>query len=224
MVSIINNIAIQIFNLIALFRGYRFVEVKTARQAADFDSVYKDEGLHFPANLEEMVQAYQAGTVSFVAYCKGVPVGTVRLGDPRIRNRPFELFGLDEKGEHFEIQSLMVKKQFREGTQFVMMGLFKAMYVYSLRNSIRTWISGSTMRVYRAIRRYSPDIRILEKKCQDIDHPLTKYVYDNHIVEFYYSLKVSDISPVNTISRFLSQVAKQVSFTPVFGKVQLSRV
>jgi hypothetical protein len=220
MTTFINHIVIKVFNLIAFLKGFRFKEVTTDKELKDFELAYNEDGFHLPGELHEMNQVYKTGSISFIAYYKGQPVGTARLGNPKVKNRPFELFGLDKEGEHFEIQNLMVKREFRDGAHFVMLGLFKTMYVYSIKNSVASWISGSTRSVYQTMRRYNKEIKILEKKCQHIDHPLTNYVYANNIVDFYYSMNVTDFSPASIFKKFIRHFSKQVSFLPALARIK----
>lgn len=217
MSPIANQLVIQFFNMIAFFRGYRFKIVTSEKEMADFETIYHEDGFSLPPQLQRMNARYKAGAISFIAYYRKTPIGTARLGNPKIKNRPFELFGLDEKGEHFEIQSLMVKKGFRDGAHFVMLGLFKAMYVYSVKHAIPSWISGSTRSVYLTIRRYNKRIQILEKQCKHINNPLTDYVYANDIVDIYYTMNVADFAPVLIFKKFIRHFMKQMNFVPALG-------
>lgn len=210
MTSLVDKLTILGFNIIAFFKGYRFKQVENGSEFHDFETLYASGGFHFPEELEAKVNEYKHAAVNFIAYYKGVPVGTVRLGDPNIKNRPFELLGIDEKAEHFEIQSLMVKKEFRDGTHFVMLGLFKAMYVFSIKHSVSSWISGSTRSVYQTIRRYNKNMKIIEQNQQNFESPVANYLFANNIIDFYYTMQVKDFSPQNIFKIFLNQLIKQV--------------
>jgi len=133
----------------------------------------------------------------------------VRLGDPKIINRPFELYGVDVTGEHYEIQSLVVKKEFREGTQFVMLGLFKTMYVYSRQQGIISWNSCGARNVYLTVRRFCKNISVEEVDFGAINHPLTQYLFANNIIETYFTMEVSSFEPWQILKKFIRQVVKK---------------
>lgn len=214
MLSITDQIAILFFNALAFLKGYRFKEAKTASELKDFETAYKADGFYLPSQLDQMMKEYKSGATHFIAYYRGKAVGTVRLGNPNVKNRPFELHGLDEKAEHFEIQNLMVRKEYRDGSQFVMLGLFKAMYVFSKKNNVFSWISGSTRSVYQTMRRYNKKIEILEHNYHTIRNPLTDYLYANNILDFHYTMRVADFSPKAILKKFISKLSRQIKLFP----------
>src|ERR1043165_9356048 len=134
-----DKLAIRLFDVLAAAKGYRFELVDTVAASKDIAVIYDEEGFSFPEELEEDVRKYKAGTLNFIAYYKNIPVGTVRLADPRVVNRAWDHYGVDKEGQHHEIQSLVVRNGYRDGAQFVMLGLVKKLYVYSLANGIKSW-------------------------------------------------------------------------------------
>ncbi len=204
-----DKVALLTFNVIAAQKGYQFKKVNTQKEIDDACQVYNEEAFSFPDELKDKVSSYKKSAINFVAYYKDEPVGMVRLGDPKIINRPFELYGVDVTGEHYEIQSLVVKKEFREGTQFVMLGLFKAMYVYSRRQGIISWSSCGARNVYLTIRRFCKNISVEEVDFGAINHPLTQYLFANNIIETYFTMEVSAFEPWQILKKFIRQVVKK---------------
>jgi hypothetical protein len=193
--GLLDRLALSLFDLLARSKGFRFVEVKTPQQHDDFYALQHDDGFSFPVEIENAIAKYKAGGVRFVAYCRDRPVGTIRLADPVIANRPLELYGVDPEGESFEIQSLVVAKSFRDGSQFVMLGLFRAMYGYSRRHGIHSWISCSTRNVYLTMRRYSREIRLLPIDFERHPNRVTRYLYNHGIFDTCYTMPVASFAP-----------------------------
>lgn len=217
--GVLDKVASNAFTLFAAAKGYRFVEVKTEKQYADIDQLYGKDGFSFPPHLREKVRSYKTGTINFIAYHRNVPVGTVRLGNPKINNRPFELYGVDEAGEHYEIQSLFVKKDYRDGTHFVMLGLFRAMYAYSVNHSIASWSSCGMNNIYMTIRRYCKKIELQDIDFQNISHPLTRYLYANRIIDTYFTMDVSSFEPWDILKKFVKQLVRRMEM-PEFLKIK----
>lgn len=213
--SISNLLAIKVFNLIAWTRNFRFQQVASMQEEADFIAVQQLEGFDFPEEMEEKLAVYKNGGVRFIAYLGRKPVGIIRLADPQIVNRPLELYGLDAEGQHHEIQHLTVAREYRDGSQFVMLGLFKAIYQYSIRHRIQSWISCSTRHVYRSMRRYSHDIQLLDVDFEHFEHPVTRYMYRRGIFDTCYVMQVNGFSPVRILRRFLKYRINDIS-RPVF--------
>src|SRR4051812_47702957 len=110
---LLNKLAIILFSVFTKLKGYKFSIVKTQAENIDSDNIFDEGGYKLPETFQEEMQLYKANTIKFIAYYKSKPVGTVSLADPNIINRPYRLHGFDEKGEHFEIQSLVVSKGHR---------------------------------------------------------------------------------------------------------------
>jgi hypothetical protein len=208
-----------LFDLIAGVKGYTFKRVTSEQAHSDIDKVYADEGFSFPETLQEKVRSYKTGTVNFIAYYKNIPVGTVRLADPKIINRPYELYRVDVAGEHYEIQSLLVRKDYRDGSQFVMLGLFKAMYAYSVSHNISSWSSCGARNVYLTMRRLCKKIEIEQVDFKSIDNPLTQYLYQNNIIDTYFTMEVASFEPWNILRKFVKQLVKKLDI-PEFLKIK----
>jgi hypothetical protein len=206
---LLNKISLTAFNLIALKKGYRFLKVSSPQELEDAYTVCSEEAFSFPKELQDKISAYKAGTINFVAYYKNTPVGMVRLADPGIINRPYELYGVDAAGEHYEIQSLVVRKDFREGTQFVMLGLFKAMYCYSIKHDILSWSSCGARNVYLTMRRLCKKIDVEQVDFAAINNPVTKYLLAHNIIETYFTMQVVAFEPWSILKRFVKQLVKK---------------
>ena len=114
MKNLMNKASIGFFSIYTKMKGYRFVMVTTPVEKADADKIFNEGGYKLPDTLQKEMEVYKTTAITFIAYHNGRPVGTVSLADPKIVNRPYELHGIDEKGEHYEIQSLVVSKEHRE--------------------------------------------------------------------------------------------------------------
>lgn len=200
--KILHRTALLLFDLLCFLKGYRFARVTTPEQESDFDQVYREDGLSFSPEIVETLSHYK-GTISFVAYYKSQPVGVVRLADPKITNRPRDLHGVDAAGEHFEIQSLAVRKSFRESSQFVMLGLFKTIYCYSLGHDIASWICCSSRNVFLTMRRYCKDIQLIEVDFEDRAYPVSQYLFARNVFNTCYSMQVEAFSPWNIFKNFI---------------------
>jgi hypothetical protein len=211
MKNILNKIALLLFDCIALKKGYRFRKVVTEQQQMEANSIY-GEGFSFPAHLEDDIKKYKAGTLNFIAYYKSTPVGTIRLADPKVINRTYEHLGIDKDGEHNEIQSLIVKKEFREGAQFVMLGLVKKVYAYSVRNAICTWSACCKHTVYLTMRRYCKNTQVVPVDFQAINHPVTQHLYANKIIETYFTMEVASFVPWDIFRRFVRKKIRKAVF------------
>jgi len=203
MEKLLNKIALKTFDIIAAKRGFTFKQVETAEEMADINHLYAEEGFSFPDELKPKVIKYKKSTINFIAYHNKMAVGMVRLSDPNVINRPYELYGVDEAGKHYEIQSLVVKKKFRDGTQFVMLGLFKEMYEYSRRNSILYWNSCGARNVYMTMRRYCKEIQQIDIDFDSIRNPLTQFLFTKKIIETYFTMEVDSFEPWKILKKFL---------------------
>jgi len=209
--NLLNKLTLMCFNLIALTKGYRFKKVSSTREIEDANQLYSEEAFSFPDELKAQVSAYKKSAINFVAYYNGLPVGMVRLADPRVINRPYELYGMDAAGDHHEIQSLVVKKEFRDGTQFVMLGLFKAMYAYSISHGVNSWNSCGARNVYLTVRRFCKKIETEEVNFAAIENPLTQYLYTNNIIETYFTMNVAAFDPWGIFRKYINKLAKRWS-------------
>lgn len=220
--KVLDCLALLLFDLLAFAKGYRFVQVRTPEQGRHFELVYEEEGVSFPVDIKEKLNQYKEGTVRFIAYYKNQPAGVVRLGNPKIANRPFGLHGVDPEGRHFEIQSLVVSKDFRDGSQFVMLGLFKTLYCYSLSHGILSWIACSNRNVFLTIRRFIKNVQIIAVDFNDNAYPASRCLRDRNVFDTCYSMQVIDFSPWGIFKKFIRFVAKKSHlFSPIkFNLVQ----
>jgi|GEM_PF-2855627 len=207
---ILDRAAVTVFDLVSEVKGFTFKKVSSRKEIEDACAVYSEEAFSFPEELQESISVYKKGTINFVAYYNNTPVGMVRLADPAVINRPYELYGVDVAGEHYEIQSLVVKKDFREGTQFVMLGLFRAMYGYSVKYGIYSWSSCGARNVYLTVRRFCRKITEEEVDFGAINHPVTQYLFANNIIETYFTMEVAAFEPWRIMKKFVKQRLKKI--------------
>ena len=205
----IDKFALLLFDFIAAIKGYRFVKVATEKEFNEANDIYNEEGFSFPEDLEDDVKKYKAGTINFIAYYRNEPVGMVRLADPRIINRAWEHYGVDKDGLHHEIQSLVVRKEYRDGPQFVMLGLVKKLYVYSIGQSIRSWSACGKTNVYMTMRRYCKKTAVIDIDFKSINHPVTQYLYANNIVETYFTMEVASFVPWEILKKYIKKTVKK---------------
>ena len=85
----LNRLVIYLYDLLATAKGYRFVKVQTKEQYEDVDKIYAMEGFSFPEHLQEDLKKYKEGTLNFIAYYKRIPIGTVRMANPKVVNRTY---------------------------------------------------------------------------------------------------------------------------------------
>jgi len=211
MASLTDTLSFAAFNAIAFFRGYTFKEVVTEQERADFDMIYNEEGFSFPEELMADIQRFKAGTLNYIAYKKGVPAGLVRMANPKVINRAYEHYGVDKEGKHPEIQSLVVRKQFRDGTQFVMLGLVKKIYTYSLAHGITTWSACGKRNMYMTMRRYCKDIEVIDVDFKSVDHPVTRFLCANDIIETYFVMQVAAFAPGKIFKKLAKKVLKNIT-------------
>ena len=210
MTYILNGIVLFIFDILSFFKGYRFEQVASEEESRAADRLYDADGFDFPDNLLPEVRKYNTGARCFIAYYKGELVGVVRLADPKVVNRAYDHYGVDLECEHNEIQNLVVKKEHRDSTQFVMLGLVKEMYVYSVRNAVKTWSACGKRNVYLTMRRYCKDIQVTDIDCGAIDHPLTQYLDRNNIIETYFTMEVASFAPAGILGKYITRSLKQL--------------
>lgn len=210
---ILNKLALFLFDIVGSQKGYRFKKASTDTELDAANRIYEEQAFSFPTHLEAEIQKYKAGTVNFVAYYNNAPVGMVRLANPKVINRAYELYGLDIAGEHYEIQSLVVKQGHRDGAQFVMLGLVKELYVYSIANSILSWSGCGVKGVYLTIRRYCKKSEVIDVDFKKINNPITQYLYANSIVETYFTMEVASFEPWQIFKKFIKKSAKKWAVT-----------
>lgn len=211
-----NKLALLLFDTIATSKGFCFREVRNETQQGDIDNMYAEEGFTFPDELSDKVRSYKVAGVNFIAYYSGEPVGMVRLADPGVINRPYELYGVDVQGEHFEIQSLLVKRNYREATQFVMLGLFRKMYGYSVKHGVTSWSSCGLRSVYLTMKRFCKKIEVEEVDFANIQHPLTQYLYTHNIIDTYFTMEVTDLEPWDILKRCIRLMLKKMRQAEIF--------
>lgn len=219
MKTLLDGIAMLVFDMMAWSKGYTFKEVTTPQENDDATTVFASEAFSFPPHLDSDVQRFKKGAVNFIAYHKGLPVGTVRLQNPKIINRAWEHYGVDKNGDHHEIQSLIVKKEFRDGSQFVMLGLVKCLYAYSLANSITTWSACGQKSLYMTMRRYCKNIKVIDIDFQSTLHPVTKYLYQHGKVETYFIMDVKAFAPLQILKKVAKKLARKSSIIEKIGNL-----
>jgi len=210
MKNLMNSAAIGFFSMYAKMKGYRFSVVNTEAENADSDKIFNEGGYKLPESFRQEMEVYKTDAIKFIAYYKNKAVGTVGLADPGIRNRPYELHGIDQNGEHFEIQSLVVSKEHRECTQLVLLGLFKEMYAWSLRNSVKSWISFGLRQLYITMRRYNKNICLVGLNENNYRLPLAHYLYENNVFDTCSIMKVEDFTPSRICAKFLKKRLKKI--------------
>jgi hypothetical protein len=132
----------------------------------------------------------------------------VGLSDPKVTNRPFDLHGIDEKGEHYEIQSLVVSKNHRDCSQLVLLGLFKEIYIYSLKNSVKSWISLGMKHLYLTLRKYNKNIYTIRMNESYCKQPVAEYLYRNNVFDTCSIMNVEDFEPWKIFTKFLKKKFK----------------
>lgn len=210
-----DRMAMLLFDLLAYLKAYRFAEVKTPKETDDFNALNQEAGFLFPPDIETRIKPYKDGGVCLIAYHHRQVAGIVRLADPAVANRPFDLYGVDAEGRYFEIQNLLVAPAYRDGSQFVMIGLFRAMYAYSRQHHITSWISCSTRNVYRTMRRYNKNIQVLEVDFSNTNNPVTRYLYEHNIFDTCYTMQVADFSPWKIFVKHLKYKVQNAQIIPL---------
>jgi len=225
MKKLIDDAAIMVFTAISRIKGYQFRLVSTTQEDRDAERLFRAQGYKLPQDYQHEMYQYKPETIRFIAYYKGEVVGTVSLADPGIVNRPFLLHGLDAAGEHFEIQSLIVSKDHRECSQLVLLGLFKEMYLWSVRNGVRSWISLGLRQLYITMRRYNKQISLLPIAAENRQHPIAAYLYANNIFDSCAIMQVKDFSPCQILVKFLKKrIRKLANYSPasIYARYELS--
>ncbi len=210
MKKLFDHVAISVFGAIARMKGYQFRLVATEKEKMDAEWLFRTQGYKLPSDFEREMYDYKPEAIRFIAYHMDKVVGTVSLADPAAINRPYLLHGLDADGEHFEIQSLIVSKDHRECSQLVLLGLFKEMYQWSLKNGIRSWISLGLRQLYITMRRYNKQIKLLPIGAENRSHPIAAWLFANHIFDSCAVMYVEDFSPFRILMKFLKKRLKNL--------------
>lgn len=205
-----DNFAIAIFDAIATLKGYSFKLARTETEIQQATNIYNEQAITFPEHLLEENESFKIAAINFVAYYKGTPVGMVSLGNPKIKNRTYAHFGVDEKGECFEIQGLVVKKEHRDGSQFVMLGLVKTAYQYSMKNGIHYWIAGSTQSLYLTMRQYCKKIEVIAVDYKKLTNPVALFLAENNYVNTFFIMDLTDFKPWKILKRFIKKRMKKL--------------
>jgi hypothetical protein len=206
MKNILDKLALLLFDCIAFAKGYRFRRVVSHEQQKEADVIYDDDGYSFPDYIKSKIQKYKVGTTYFIAYHKDTPVGTVGISNPEVINRAYEHLLVDKNGEHHEIQSLSVKRKYRDGAQFVMLGLLRKVYGYSVDSGIKTWSACGNQAVYLTMRRYCKDIQVIPidfNAVNTLDNPVTRHLLTHKIIETCFIMPVTTFSPWDILRGFL---------------------
>lgn len=206
---ILDRIALVFFDVLANLKGYEFRQVYAESELADADVIYNEDGHWFPKEVSDDLERYQAGALNIIAYRWGVPAGFVRLGNPKVMNRAYDHLGIDKDGLHPEIQSLIVSKDFRDGAQFVLLGLVKELYTYSVANNITTWSACGKHNLYLTMRRYCKDMRVVKLDTGSMEHPVAQYLYARKMIETYFVMKVSAFAPYSIVKRCVRKMVKK---------------
>jgi hypothetical protein len=208
----INFLVINCFKLIVWWRGIKILPLNQPKLEADMKAIYDQHGFVFPNELQPFVDKYKQGTISFIAYIQNQPAGIVRLGNPNVVNRPYELYGMDKTGESYEIQSLVVCPPFRSGSQLVMLSLLNAIYQHALVNNIQSWCAASRRDVYLTMRKFNPTIQLVDIDFKNIQHPLTQYLVKHKIIERYYRMDVDGFNPSQILTLLIKKLLRDFGF------------
>jgi len=217
-VKAIDKLSIAIFGLIIFLRGYRLTVAHSPRELADAHKLFDEDGIRFPAEIEDDLTRFSNGAVNIVAYYRNEPVGMVRIANPKIANRAYAHLGMDKEGAHHEIQGLIVKKEHRDGAQFVMLGLVRKLYTYSVANKIRTWNACGKRELYLTIRRYCKKTEVIEVDFKSIQHPVTRYLYTHGKLETYFIMDLLGFSPSLILMNFLKKHIKSLRRERIPGR------
>jgi hypothetical protein len=163
-------LAFLLFAPWAWLQGYRFVEATTPEQIADArrvkGEVYAPLGIAPVADLAEWGQRYDRAAQAFVAYHRGRAVGTLSLLDTTVASVVFDVVppllpsGV-ERPRVWEIGRLGIAAGSRGRSHIVLIGLLRAMCLFSRRRGIDHWVAFSTRTVYRLARHFNPSARLL---------------------------------------------------------------
>lgn len=205
-----DKLAIGIFDAITVLKGYSFKKAETQEEGEQAAKIYDDQAFTFPEHLQEENNSFKVAAVNFVAYYKGIPVGMVRLGNPKVANRTYAHFGVDKDGGCHEIQGLVVKKEYRDGSQFVMLGLVKAAYQYSIKNKINYWSAGGKQGLYLSMRQYCKKIEVVRVDYKNLSNPIARFLVDNNFVDTFFIMDLSDFKPWKICKRFIKKKARKL--------------
>ncbi len=210
MEKILNKLALRSFDILAAKRNFTFKPVDGQKEYDDLNRFYEQEGPTTDDQKAKVVK-YRKGTINFIAYYRNEPIGMVQLVDPNVSGaRAYQQFGVDQAGRHYSIQNLAVKKDLKEGEQFVMLGLFKEMYAYSQKYGITYWNSGGARNVYLTMRRYCQEIEKINIDFDSIRNPLTQYLCTKKIIETNFTLEVDALEPWKVLKKFMEHSANSL--------------
>jgi hypothetical protein len=202
MEKLLNKFAVTVFNIMAARRQFYFRQVATPEDFADINRLCGE--------LEPNQQpiTYKKSTVNFIAYCNNIPVGMVHLCNPTSATRSADLYGPDGNFKYYDIQNLLVKNMDGASTQFIMLGLFKEMYSYSIKHFVLYWNANGCRNVYVTMRRYCQEIERIDIDFDSIRNPLTQYMATKKITGARVSMEVAAIEPWKILKKFVHNTIK----------------
>lgn len=191
MKQILNKLALSIFDIVAITKGYKFKKVETLQECCDINHFYDNESSASENGFKDKVKMYKVGKINFIAYHKGKAVGAVRLSDPWVASQGHEIFGFDEFGIVYEIQNLAIEHKSYIDSEFVMLGLFSAMYKFSVSHSILCWSANGLKNICKILNGYCQKNTTNEVDYKNFDHPLTDYSHTKKIKDTTFSVDVA---------------------------------
>lgn len=216
---LLNNASLYLFFLLLKLKGYRIIPADTAKlkekATALKHEVYSEERKYsLPKECLDWNNKNQENAISFIAYFKNTPVGTVSLYDPSQTNRLYAGFGINEDGVHFEIGSLAIKKEFRDGQMFVFLGLIGAITEYSYKNSVKHWMSISSKNLYRTLRKFNKEIKMVPASTENGKEKFAIMLYDtaqkNIPTNVAFSMEVTSFVPWRIVMNFIKDNLMQL--------------
>ncbi len=221
MKRISDQLSILIFNILATCKGYRFEQVKDLQDCNTANLFYSSEGFVFANPSKEKIRLNRAGVVCFLAYHKDVPVGVVKLVDPHKVNLEYEVYGMEETGIDYEIQHVLVKKATGVDHAFVLLGLFKAMYQYSVSNTILTWSAEGVRDIYMTLRQYCNMQQVTGTGMDNRKNPLAKYLRTKQITESSFTMEVAVFRPFEILTK---NIVQRIRRTELFFPADFKRI
>jgi len=209
------------FDIISTLKGYRFKRIDSVEECSDANHFYDMEGAGCDKPSKEKVRMGRIGKINFAAYHNGKMVGAVRLSDPWIASQGHEIFGFDDFGIVYEIEGLAIKAGGDINKTFVMLGLFKTMYLFSVKHFILSWSANNMKNVCNLLKGFCSAANHDSSTERNDEYPPKDYHVTKKIRSTTFSIDVASLEPSIACKKYISQWLSTLQLPPVFSPLRL---
>lgn len=214
--NLLNKVALYLFSFLVWYRGYKFIRASSENQlkvAAEIKKESYEESYYIiPEYIQQRLDQYDQTSVTFICYYQKTPIGTITLFDPQKANRLYDGLGVNQNANFYELGNLAVKKDYRGGDKFVVIGLFKQVYEYSRKRGIEKWIMTAAKNSFITLRKFSSHMEVIP-----IDFNIARDSIMRHYFELFwnknpsvcFTASVTSFSPWYMVKKMMKRMMKQ---------------